>query len=333
MNANKRYAMKVTGFTQVDNKMFDAQPFLTPIAFGVLMRMVRMIEGYGNDDKAMSNTFLQKNCNMSKNTVSKAVGELVEFGFLIQDAQQRKTAIYTLNYENIANFDAKKHGQNLASQNLASQNMTIRFPKSDPELGQNMGSSKENINKNSLNKNNRKTAVVEKPKTLSKKQQADLDRKTLVNSLFAKWLELSGQKITASEKRLSHINARLDKFTADDIIEAMTYVATDKWHVEQGHNKIELAVRSVEQLENKLIAARAAAKKSASNKSQSTYNRSPQSRATDPLAVNAKWGDDQPMTDAEKREWAGTPIPFCSDSDSDDQSSFDFNASQGVMEI
>ena len=124
MNTNKRYAMQETGFTQVDNKIFDAQPYLTPIAFGVLMRMVRMIEGYqGNDDAALSNTFLQKMCNMSKNTVSKAVGELVEFGFLNQDAQQRKTAIYTLNYENISTFDAKKHGQNLASQNLASQNL------------------------------------------------------------------------------------------------------------------------------------------------------------------------------------------------------------------
>ena len=145
MQTNTRYSMNETGFTQIDNKMFDAQPFLTPIAFSVLMRMIRMIDGYqGNDDAALSNTFLQKNCNMSKNTVSKAVGELVEFGFLNQDAQQRKTAIYTLNYENIADFDAKKHGQNLASQNLASQNMTIRFPKYDQELGQNMGSNKEN---------------------------------------------------------------------------------------------------------------------------------------------------------------------------------------------
>lgn len=154
--------MKETGFTQVDNKVFDAQPFLSTAAFSVLMRMVRMIVGYGNDQSAMSNTFLQQNCNMSKNTVSKAVAELVEFGFLKQNAQQRKTAIYTLNYENIAAFDAKKHGQNLASQNLASQNMTIRFPKYDQELGQNLGSNKENIKKTSLKK-----TITEKPKTNS----------------------------------------------------------------------------------------------------------------------------------------------------------------------
>ena len=63
--------MQETGFTQVDNKIFDAQPFLTPIAFGVLMRMVRMIEGYqGNDDAALSNTFLQKACKHVAKTLS-----------------------------------------------------------------------------------------------------------------------------------------------------------------------------------------------------------------------------------------------------------------------
>lgn len=185
--------MNETGFTQVDNKIFDAQPFLTPIAFSVLMRMIRMIDGYqGNDDAALSNTFLQKNCNMSKNTVSKAVNELVEFGFLNQDAQQRKTANYTLNYENIADFDAKKHGQNLASQNLASQNMTIRFPKYDQELGQNMGSNKENIKKTSLKKTieknkskkeTRKSYSPEKPESVSDQIWNDLlilrkDKKT-----------------------------------------------------------------------------------------------------------------------------------------------------------
>ena len=253
MQAIKRQTMKETGFTQVDNKIFDAQPFLTPIAFGVLMRMVRMIEGYqGNDDAALSNTFLQKMCNMSKNTVSKAVGELVEFGFLNRDAQQRKTAIYTLNYENIAAFDAKKHGQNLASQNLASQNMTIRFPKYDQELGQNMGSNKENINKTSLKKTI-KSDAEEKPPA-KKPSPAKQERELLVTSLFDKWIELSGQKIKPSKKRLSHINARLDDdFTEQQIIDAMTYVANDSWHVANGQNLIEIAVRSTEQLEKKLI--------------------------------------------------------------------------------
>lgn len=272
MNNYKRYAMQETGFTQVDNKIFDAQPFLTPIAFGVLMRMVRMIEGYqGNDDAALSNTFLQKMCNMSKNTVSKAVGELVEFGFLNQDAQQRKTAIYTLNYENISTFDAKKHGQNLASQNLASQNMTIRFPKSDPVVSQNMGSNKENINKTSLNKTI-KADEVKKPE-VKKLSPAKQERELLVKSLFDKWIELSGQKIKPSKKRFGHINARLDDdFTEQQIIDAMTYVATDSWHVANGQNLIEIAVRSTEQLEKKLIKVASLANQPPVNHQSSNQN-------------------------------------------------------------
>nr|WP_313974084.1 replication protein [uncultured Psychrobacter sp.] len=191
MQAIKRQTMKETGYTRVDNKIFDAQPFLSPVAFSVLMRMVRMIDGYGNDDKGLSNTFLQSNCNMSKNTVSKAVKELIEFGFLDQKRQQRTTTIYSLNYENIADFNAKEHGQNLASQNLASQNMTIRFPKYDQELGQNLGGNKEkkekplkkNIEKNKPKKETSKSYSPEKPESVSDQIWNDLlilrkDKKT-----------------------------------------------------------------------------------------------------------------------------------------------------------
>lgn len=177
MQTNKRYAMKETGYTRVDNKIFDAQPFLSPVAFSVLMRMIRMIDGYGNDDKGLSNTFLQSNCNMSKNTVSKAVKELIEFGFLDQKRQQRTTTIYSLNYENIADFDAKTLGQNLAS-----QNMTIRFPKSDQELGQNLGRNKEkkekplkkNIEKSKPKKETPKSYSPEKPESVSDQIWNDL---------------------------------------------------------------------------------------------------------------------------------------------------------------
>lgn len=191
MQAIKRQTMKETGYTRVDNKIFDAQPFLSPIAFSVLMRMVRMIDGYGNDNKGLSNTFLQSNCNMSKNTVSKAVKELIEFGFLDQKRQQRTTTIYSLNYENIADFDAKNLGQDLASQNLASQDMTIRFPKSDHQLGQNMGGNKEkkekplkkNIEKNKPKKETPKSYSPEKPESVSEQIWNDLlilrkDKKT-----------------------------------------------------------------------------------------------------------------------------------------------------------
>lgn len=110
------------------------------------------------------------------------------------------------------------------------------------------------------------------------------DREVLVNQLFNTWLEVSGQKIKPSAKRLSHINARLDDgFTAEQIVAAMTYVATDSWHVENGNNTIELATRSTEQIEKKLIKASAPAAKSAnkgnSNATSShTPHQSPASR-------------------------------------------------------
>ena len=83
------------------------------------------------------------------------------------------------------------------------------------------------------------------------------------------------------KKRLAHINARLDDdFTEQQIIDAMTYVATDSWHINNGQNLIEIAVRSTEQLEKKLI-------KIASLKSKPTATKI--DRTTDPLAVNNGW--------------------------------------------
>tara|TARA_R110002073_G_scaffold242543_4_gene404624 strand:+ start:677 stop:1597 length:921 start_codon:yes stop_codon:yes gene_type:complete len=104
------------------------------------------------------------------------------------------------------------------------------------------------------------------------------DRELLVISLFRKWNELSGQNIRPLEKRLSHINARLDDgFTPDQIIEAMSFVATDHWHVREGFNTIELVIRSTDQLEKKLL------------KAKSSVNKKTHDRANDKLAVNNNW--------------------------------------------
>ncbi|WP_131667412.1 helix-turn-helix domain-containing protein [Psychrobacter pygoscelis] len=106
------------------------------------------------------------------------------------------------------------------------------------------------------------------------------ERELMVDILFKKWLELSGQRIKPTKNRLSHINARLDDgFTPDEITEAMTYVATDAWHISEGHNTIEIAIRSTEQIEKKLIKARAV-----KNKKPSGID-----RKTDKLAVNNQW--------------------------------------------
>lgn len=102
------------------------------------------------------------------------------------------------------------------------------------------------------------------------------EREVLVNQLFNKWLELSGQRIKPSAKRLSHINARLDDgFTAEQIIAAMTYVATDSWHVDNGNNTIELAIRSTEQIEKKLIKATAVTKSTNRGTTNATSSHTP----------------------------------------------------------
>lgn len=111
-----------------------------------------------------------------------------------------------------------------------------------------------------------------------KETKAKTERELLVKELFKKWIELSGQSIRPLEKRLSHINARLDDgFTPEQIISAMTFVATDHWHIKEGFNTIELVVRSTEQLEKKLI------------KAQASVSKKTHDRANDKLAVNNNW--------------------------------------------
>lgn len=227
---NQRHAMNETGWTQVDNKIFEAQPYLSPAAFGVLMRVVRMIEGYrGNKETALSNTFLQTNCNISKNTVSKVVKELVDFGFLDQKKQQRTTTIYSLNYENIANFDAKKLGQNLASQNLASQNLTIRFPKSDLVSSQNLGSNKENIKKTSL----KKTIEKNKPKKAVSKSYSPEKPKSVSDQIWGDLLAHRAAKKTSSTKTAwtTIFNAleKAQQATGHSLDQIITYWISRDW--------------------------------------------------------------------------------------------------------
>lgn len=128
-------------------------------------------------------------------------------------------------------------------------NLSNAFPKNKqpiPDINQ-IKNPDINTNTNSVCKDKNKVAVLD-------------ERKILVNQLFDTWLKVSGQRIKPSAKRLSHINARLDDgFTPDQIVAAMTYVATDSWHFDNGNNTIELAIRSTEQIEKKLIKAKAIA--------------------------------------------------------------------------
>ncbi len=159
--AHRQDTMKQHGYTAIDNRLFDLQPHISTSAFSMLIRIERMTTGYQCDQKALSNSFLQTLCNMSKNTVTKAIDELLELGILLSERQHRKTTIYAVNHQKI--FEIVDDSQNLTKQenSLDSQKLTMLLPKNDQVSSQKLGSIKLKQNKNLLNKN----SLVQKAKS------------------------------------------------------------------------------------------------------------------------------------------------------------------------
>lgn len=89
------------GHTKVDNRVFYLQEVLSPISFGVLIRIYRMTEGYDGLPKPMSNTYLQTLCNITKNTVTKAIKELEGLKLIIVQRKSREVTLYSLNVKEI----------------------------------------------------------------------------------------------------------------------------------------------------------------------------------------------------------------------------------------
>ena len=152
--AIRQESMKQNGYTAVDNRVYDAQPFISPSAFAMLIRIDRMTNGYQDDAKALSNTFLQTLCNMTKNTVSKYTQELVDLGILIAHRRSRQTTIYAIDYQKLFDFVDE-------SQKAVSQTLTKCIPNFDQVEAQTLGAIKLKLNKNLLNKN----SLVQKAKS------------------------------------------------------------------------------------------------------------------------------------------------------------------------
>ncbi|MGP4905156.1 helix-turn-helix domain-containing protein [Psychrobacter faecalis] len=197
-----------------------------------------------------------KACEVDRRTVIRHIKKLEEDGFLTIEKTYDKEAGKNFNnryHLTIANGVKKSlvseshHPSDNLSPSLVSESLHPSDTVSPKPIN-------EPINIDPINESNTNSVCEsEKPVVVID------ERKVLVNQLFDTWLELSDQRIKPLPKRLSHINARLDDgFTPEQIIAAMTYVATDSWHVDKGNNTIELAIRSVEQIEKKLIKATAA---------------------------------------------------------------------------
>lgn len=100
MNIKKNKQFPI-GFTAIDNRLFYCQSVVSPNAFSVLIRIHRMTEGYDGEPKSLSNTYFQKTCNISKNTVTRAIKELEQNKLIIVKRRARANSLYSINMSTI----------------------------------------------------------------------------------------------------------------------------------------------------------------------------------------------------------------------------------------
>jgi len=168
MTTQKKRFTGSHGFTAMDNRLFYLQEQLTPNAFSLIIRLYRMTEGYDGKPKALANAYFQKTCNMSKNTVTKAIKELDDIGLIYTKRRPRESTLYLVNLEKMdsifqdiresivsefANDESQDMGNIEDSVNYESQDMTQCIPYSDPHESQDMGANKENTKENVIKEN------------------------------------------------------------------------------------------------------------------------------------------------------------------------------------
>lgn len=89
------------GFTQVDNRIYFVQEVVSASAFSLFMRIHRMTVGYNKPSAPLSNSFLQKNCNMSKNTVTKAIKDLEDANLIYTRRVSRSATLFQINMNTV----------------------------------------------------------------------------------------------------------------------------------------------------------------------------------------------------------------------------------------
>lgn len=176
------------GFTSIDNRLFYLQEVLKPNEFSIFIRIYRATEGYDGRPKALSGTYFQKLCNMSKNTVTSAIKGLEGLELIHIKKRSQAVSFYLVNLEKMddmyqeikQNIESEfedmtdkddmcfpKYGiqddENGDIDKCDSHNMTKCFPYSDqvipkirPSDSQNMGSNKEKIKEKLKEKNKEK---------------------------------------------------------------------------------------------------------------------------------------------------------------------------------
>ena len=145
MNTKKNKQFPI-GFTAIDNRLFYCQSVVSPNAFCILVRIYRMTEGYDGEPKPLSNTYFQKTCNISKNTITRAIKELEKNKLILVKRRARANSLYLVNMDTIFNIyesqvntpcihkevtdespDVCSIKQNPIKQNIIKENINIPF--------------------------------------------------------------------------------------------------------------------------------------------------------------------------------------------------------------
>ena len=145
MNTKKNKQFPI-GFTAIDNRLFYCQSIVSPNAFSVLVRIYRMTEGYDGEPKSLSNTYFQKTCNISKNTITRAIKELEKEKLVIVKRRARANSLYSINMNTIFSIYESQNNdlcitssetdespdmctikQNSFKQNIIKENINIPF--------------------------------------------------------------------------------------------------------------------------------------------------------------------------------------------------------------
>lgn len=140
MNTKKNKQFPI-GFTAIDNRLFYCQSVVSPNAFSILVRIYRMTEGYDGEPKSLSNTYFQKTCNISKNTITRAIKELEKEKLVIVKRRARANSLYSINMNTIFSI-------------YESQNNDLCIPSSETDESPDMCTIKENSFKQNTIKEN-----------------------------------------------------------------------------------------------------------------------------------------------------------------------------------
>ena len=209
MNTKKNKQFPI-GFTAIDNRLFYCQSVVSPNAFSILVRIYRMTEGYDGEPKSLSNTYFQKTCNISKNTVTRAIKELEKEKLVVVKRRARANSLYSINMNTIFSI-------------YESQNNDLCIPKEVTDESPDMCTIKQNSFKQNHTKENINIPFSDfwNKYDYCKGKESDVE---------AKWIALTDEERTLTMESLdTYLLSTPDKTYRKY---PMSYLNTEAWNDE-----------------------------------------------------------------------------------------------------